>query len=90
MTKITRTAALTTMMMTIIILFLSPANALIHRNELQLTDEERILLELEQWADIEMEKYQKVRGILPIRHQAVHVQEDEEDRIAKGLRGVTR
>ena len=48
------------------------------------------MLELEQWADIEMEKYQKARGILPIRHQAARVQEDEEDRMAKGLRGVIR
>ena len=76
--------------MTMIFLVLSPASALIHRNELQLTEEERILLELEQWADIEMEKYQKARGILPIRHQAARVQEDEEDRMAKGLRGVIR
>ena len=66
------------------VLLLLPAttSALAHRNELQLTEEERILMDLEQWADMEMERYQKVRGILPIRAQT----HDDEGRI-KGLRG---
>jgi hypothetical protein len=72
-------------------LLVSPASAIVkqHPNELQLTEEERILLELERWADIEMTKYEKARGFLPIRVQATK-QQHEDKVVHANLRGGKR
>jgi hypothetical protein len=84
-----RTSTFVFLFSLLMMLLVSPTSAKNHPNELQLTEEERILLELEKWADIEMIKYEKARGFLPIRGQATTQQ--HEDEVVQGqLRGGSR